>query len=364
MIKILEPDLRGNELKYITKCMREGWISSQGAFVKSLEKSALMGEKSRSCLAVANGTVAIHLALTALGIQKGDEIIVPNMTFGATINAILYTKAKPVLIDVCNKTWNISLKQIVNAVTPKTKAVLPVALFGNPSGIKEISKWASENGIICVIDAAEAVGATIKNKDIGSYGDAVTYSYFGNKTLTTGEGGAVIFKDTLIADKAKVLRDHGMSPKRRYHHEVIGFNYRMTNLQAAVGVAQYERINDILHKRKKVISSYKKLLISSEISFQDFSKDCISSNWVFAIRVKKTLRIQIEKMLEKNQIEFRRAFELMSEQPAFKDKCRIFTKTLVASNLYNELLLLPTHSFLTNNDIKHVCNVVNGVISK
>lgn len=361
MIKILEPDLTGNELKYVIECVQSGWISSQGSFVTSFEKLALQDNENRKCLATANGTVALHLALVALGVGVGDEVIVPNMTFGATINAILYTGATPVLVDVCKHTWNLDYHQVIAATSKKTKAVLPVALFGNPSGIKELCAWASSHGIISIIDAAEAVGAIITGQDIGNFGDAVTYSYFGNKTITTGEGGAVIFKCPEVYEKAAIFRDHGMRTGRRYHHEVVGFNYRMSNLQAAVGVAQYERLQDILAKRKNLVYQYHEL-ISKNCKFQFCHMNCVSSNWVVAIKLEQAKREIVELSLKNSEIEYRRAFELMSEQPAFAKYCRPHD-TPVAQELFDELLLLPTHSGLSKVDIQKICNVVNNVCS-
>lgn len=360
MIRILEPDLSGNEIKYVTECVQSGWISSKGRFVALFEDLVLQNSKNRKALATANGTVALHLAMVALGIGAGDEVIVPNMTFGATINAILHTGATPVLVDVCRQTWNMDCLKVKAAMSENTKAILPVALFGNPSGIKELCGWAESNGILSIVDAAEAVGATISGLDIGNYGDAVTYSYFGNKTITTGEGGAIIFKCPEVYQKAVILRDHGMRPDKRYHHEVIGYNYRMTNLQAAVGVAQYERLQDILQKRKSIVERYSEL-IGEICELQCVLQNCVSSNWVFAIKLEQARRQKLEIAFKNSDIEYRRAFELMSQQPAFAEYCRS-ENTPVAQDLFDGLLLLPTHSGLSDGDIKKVCDVVNNGI--
>ena len=363
MIKILEPDLSGNELKYLTECINEGWVSSKGSFVTSFEKMVLQANNPRRCLSTANGTVALHLALVTLGIGEGDEVIVPNMTFGATVNAVLYAGAIPVFVDVCEQTWNLDLEKVIDAQTPKTKAVIPVALFGNPSGIKEICQWASSNSVISIIDAAEAVGSTIDGRDIGCFGDAVTYSYFGNKTITTGEGGAVIFDDATKHERALILRDHGMCPDRRYHHEVVGFNYRMTNMQAAVGVAQYERLQDILSKRKEIVDNYKMSLHPQKFQFQHVSECCASSNWVFTVKICESHRRRFEQALARENIEFRRAFELMSEQPAFSSIGILPRRTPIARSLFEQLLLLPTHSGLSNGAIEKICQVLNESVN-
>ena len=357
MIKIFEADLTGNEQIYLSECVASGWISSQGRFVAEFEKMVLRDIVDRECLATANGTVALHLALVALGVGPGDEVIVPDITFGATLNAVLYAGAVPVIVDIDPNDWNISREFLDSALTDKTKAILPVALYGNPSGISEIVDWASTRDIFSIVDAAEAVGAKIGGKDIGTFGDAVTYSYFGNKIITTGEGGAVVFKNKEVASLARVLRDHGMTPGRRYHHEVIGFNYRMTNMQAAVGVAQYERLDSILDVREKIIKRYHQNIASLSLVSQAVSESCKSSNWVFAVSVPCERIDSIMMELSNQDIEHRRCFEPMSLQPAFTT-AKVSSSLESSQALFNSLLLLPTHSRLSFGEIDHICEVV------
>lgn len=358
-INILEPCLQGNEKKYLIECIESNWISSQGEFIQTLEDMVRRDAKDRFAVVTSNGTVALHLALVALGIKTGDEIIVPNVTFGATINSILYTGATPVIADVDINDWNLT-SELEKYITPRTKAIMPVALFGNPMRIDLIAEFAEDNDMLCVIDAAEAVGSRINGKDIGNFGDAVTYSYFGNKTITTGEGGAVVFKNPEIYEKAKILRDHGMTPGRRYHHEVLGFNYRMTNMQAAVGVAQYEMLDEILSYRKQLDCLYRKEL-STVCTFQQLTEKYNSSNWVTPIKIQNDQRIKIEKNLIKNDIDYRRCFELMSLQPAFKES-KIVDKYVNSSELFESVLLLPMHNNLSFEDVKKVCACIHEVI--
>lgn len=355
-ISILEPSLVGNERSYVNKCFDDNWISSQGKFVSQFEE-LVVREGIGHALATSNGTVALHLALVALGIGDGDEVIVPNITFGATLNAVMYTGAKPVLVDVNPLDWNICRESLNSAYSAATKAVLPVALFGNPSGMNHVAEWATQNDVYCIIDAAEAVGSTIEGQDIGTYGDAVIYSYFGNKTITTGEGGAVVFKDHMFFEHARVLRDHGMTPGRRYHHEYLGYNYRLTNLQAAVGVAQYERLNEVLLKRQAILTHYKERLSNGDVQFQYVDESSTTSCWVVAIRTAEAVRNKIETALTQDNIEYRRCFEPMNIQPAFKEsKC---VGTFEKSNkLYNEVLLLPTHLNLQLEDVERVIYAV------
>lgn len=357
------PDLSGNERKYLNECMDEGWISSQGRFVAQFEELVLRDLNQRYSLSTSNGTVALHLALVALGVGKGDEVIVPDITFGATLNAIAYVGAVPVIIDVNPKDWNICRDKLDTALTAKTKAVMPVALFGNPSGLNYVADWASNHGLVTIVDAAEAVGAKINGEDIGSFGDAVTYSYFGNKTITTGEGGAVVFRDKTVAENARILRDHGMTPGRRYHHEVVGFNYRMTNLQAAIGVAQYERLDHILALRKDIVTGYKNRLEGLIVKKQEVLQGTLSSNWVFALSLTKECLDTVTKALSENQIEYRRCFEPMSRQPAFNN-ARISSSLKDSTELYDSIILLPTHSLLTQNDLDKICLVLRDAILK
>jgi perosamine synthetase len=353
VINILEPCLNGNEKKYIVECIEENWISSQGRFVSAFEEASLRGLDGRVALATCNGTVAIHLALLALDVKPGDEVIVPNITFGATLNAVMYTGAIPVIVDIDEDDWNMSRTNLNDALSDKTVAVIPVALFGNPTGITELADWAYGQGIKTVIDAAEAVGSIVNGCDIGGIGDVVTYSFFGNKTITTGEGGIVIFKDPSIAEKARVLRDHGMTPGRRYHHEVVGFNYRMTNLQAAVGVAQYEKLNEIIEKRTKVVERYRANLDNNSVYFQKVSESAKSSNWICAVLLPKDALLRVATELENNDIGFRRCFEPMAEQPAFSS-ARVVGELKTSRDIFERLLMLPTHVNLTNDDVDYI----------
>ncbi len=361
MIKILEPSLNGNEKKYVTECLEENWISSQGRFVTAFEKASLRGIDDRDALATSNGTVAIHLALVALDIKPGDEVIVPNITFGATLNAVLYTGAVPVIVDIDKDDWNMSRAALTEALSDRTVAIIPVALFGNPSGIGEITDWAYDRGIKVIIDAAEAVGSTVNGGDIGGLGDAVTYSFFGNKTITTGEGGIVIFQNLLVAEKARILRDHGMSPGQRYHHEVVGFNYRMTNMQAAVGLAQYERLDEILGKKSRIAERYRSNFEGSAVSIQKIQPSVTSSNWIFSVLVPKSSLGGVTEELSKNNIEFRHCFEPMSIQPAFTN-AKVSNSSENSNYLFERLLMLPSHVNLTDDDVDYVSDcLLNGL---
>ena len=230
-IPILSPSLNGNELNYLNDCITTNWISSKGKYVSKFENIFEVLHPNYYALAVSNGTTALHLALVAMGIKDGDEVIVPDSTFVATINAVLYCNATPVICEINNKTWCIDDNEIKSLITSKTKAIIPVHLYGQPANMKEIMKIANDNNLFVLEDCAEAIGSKIGNKRVGTYGDCSTFSFYGNKTITTGEGGMIIFKNKKHYELGKLLRDHGMSNKKRYWHEMVGFNYRMTNFK-------------------------------------------------------------------------------------------------------------------------------------
>jgi len=241
-IPLINPVFDGNELEYVTDCINSGWISSQGKYVVRFEEQFGHYVDNPNTLAVSNGTVALHLALVALGIGPGDEVLVPNLTFAASVNAVLYVGATPVLVDVDPLTMAIDVNLASSAITDRTKAIMPVHLYGHPAELAEVMALAEKHKLYVVEDCAEALGSRYLGKHVGNFGDVATFSFFGNKTITTGEGGMLVFRNSKIRDRAKILRDHGMSPERRYWHDEVGYNYRLTNLQAAVGVAQMERV--------------------------------------------------------------------------------------------------------------------------
>lgn len=255
-IPVAEPSLSGNELKYVTECIETGWISSQGGFVKRFEAEIAKRLGAEHVLAVSNGTVALHLAVLALGIGPGDEVLVPNLTFAATINTVIQAGATPVIVDVDPHSWNIDPAAAAAAITPRTKAIMPVHLYGQPADMDALMALAKRHGLFVIEDAAEAMGSSYKDRPCGAIGDAGTFSFFSNKLITTGEGGAVVFRDAAVAQRARRLRDHGMEPAKRYWHVEVGYNYRLTNLQAAVGCAQLERLDEFLARKLEVAGQY------------------------------------------------------------------------------------------------------------
>ena len=288
-IPLMEPSLSGKENEYVNDCLDTGWISSKGKYVQMFEQKFEELHPGMFAVTVSNGTVALQLAMLAIGIKNGDEVIVPNITFAASINTVIHCGATPVLCEVDPVTWCIDPKEIKKLINSRTKAIMPVHLYGQPAQMDEIIKLANENSLYIIEDCAEALGSMWKNKNVGTFGDASTFSFFGNKTITTGEGGMVLFKSKEIRDRAIILRDHGMSPTKRYWHEVIGFNFRLTNIQAAIGVAQLERLDEIVRKKIHIGDFYSDILRNNNIVAQVPKSHSAVKNsyWIFSFLLKK-----------------------------------------------------------------------------
>lgn len=361
---VLEPLLGGNELEYVSDCIQTNWISSQGKYVKKFEETIKKYTGSEYVLAVSNGTVALHLALVSLGIGPGDEVIVPDITFGATLNAVILTGANPVIVDVNSSDWNLSVELLKKHITPNTKAIMPVHIYGIPCNMPEIINLATKYKLLVIEDCAEALGASINTQHVGTFGNAGTFSFFGNKVITCGEGGAVIFKTEEDYEKAKILRDHGMTPGKRYWHEVVGFNYRLTNLQAAVGCAQFEQLDGFRVKRKKIFHWYEKYLLSSGyFDVQDVHEGYNPSYWLFTAILKDNSYIDRDKLIDKLAklgIDSRPVFYPMSHMPAFSKFSTHLTG--VADNISSRGISLPTSVYLTEDEIVKISKEVIGCI--
>jgi len=366
-ISISSPLLEGNELLYLTDCVKTNWISSQGKYVRLFEKNFKDYHEGFDALAVSNGTVALHLALEALGVGKGDEVIVPDLTFAASINAILYTGATPVLIDVEKDSFNIDVTKIQELITVKTKAIMPVHLYGQPCDMDVIITIAKKHNLFIVEDCAEALGSMYKGRPVGVFGDAATFSFFGNKTITTGEGGMVLFKNTKIAHKASVLRDHGMSKEKRYWHDYIGFNYRLTNLQASVGVAQFERLNHFVKAKRNLAKIYDNTLSKFDF-FQTpvQKKNTFNSYWLYTFLIKDNAPFTREKLMDylnQKGIESRPVFYPLHVMPPYKtfgEKDNLQVSTMIS----NSGISLPSAVSLSSIESEYICNCIKDFIEK
>ena len=252
MIPVAEPSFDEEELKNVVEAVKTGWISSKGKFVKEFEENFANFIGTKYGVATMNGTAALHLALKALNISKGDEVVIPDLGFIATANSVTYCNAKPILVDSHPDYWCIDPFKIEEKITQNTKAIIPVHLYGHPCDMDPIMEIAESHNLYVIEDAAEAHGAEYKGKIVGGFGDINCYSFFANKVITTGEGGMCLTDNDELYQKMILLRDHGMNPQKRYWHDFIGFNYRMTNLQGAVGVAQLKKIDKFLEKKRLI----------------------------------------------------------------------------------------------------------------
>lgn len=358
---LAQPQLTGNEYKYLMDAFLSTWISSTGKYVTQFEENFSKFCGAKYGVAVSNGTVALHLALSALGIGEGDEVIVPDITFAATINAVIYTGAKPVIVDVEADSWCMSSDALEKAITPNTKVVVPVHIYGQPCDMGRICEIAMKHQLYIVEDCAEAHGAKWNHRRVGSFGIISCFSFYGNKVITTGEGGMCITDSEELNEKMRILRDHGMSRKKKYHHEVVGFNYRMTNLQAAIGVAQLERIDDILDWRMQLEEQYRKRfsMINGVTMQKNDLPDRDKITWLVSILVEERKRDQVLEMLKENGIDTRNFFIPLSEMELYKKyagECRQSKK------ISRMGLNLPTTHEIRGKDIETIANLIESVL--
>jgi len=365
-IPVAEPALLGNELKYVTECITTNWISSQGSFVRRFETEFAARFGAPHALAVSNGTVALHLALKAFDIGPRDEVIVPDLTFAATINAVLHAGATPVIVDVDPETWNIDPEAIAAAITPRTRAIMPVHLYGQPADMDAIMALRERHGLIVIEDAAEAAGALYKGRPCGSIGDAGTFSFFSNKVITTGEGGMVVFRDDRAAERGRRLRDHGMNPAKRYWHDEVGFNYRLTNLQAAIGCAQLEQFDGFLQRKLAIAAAYRARLGRIEgLRLPAEIPGMRNSHWMMSI-ITELERAGLDRdafmaQLGKAGIETRPLFYPLHQMPPYRAYAgnRAFPH---ATRLSANGLSLPSGATLTDGQLDYVCGVIERCV--
>jgi len=361
---ISQPELTSRELEYVTDCINTGWISSGGKYINLFEKEFAAFCGTRHAIACSNGTAALHLALTVAGIGPGDEVIIPSLTFIATANTVRYCGAEPVMVDCEDQFFNIDPNQIEPAITPKTKAIIPVHLFGHPADMDPIMSIARKHRLIVIEDAAEAHGALYRNQKVGTIGDFGTFSFFGNKIITTGEGGMVTTNNPTYARDLRLYRDHGMSQEKRYWHLVLGFNYRMTNLQAAVGKAQMERIGTILEKHAEIAQAYQEYFTDiPNLQLPQEAEWAQHVYWVYPL-VLDTEKIgkdreQIMKELGMRSVESRPFFPPVHKQPIYNSRQSL----PVSERLYEKGICLPITPNMSGNDARFIAKELIEVIS-
>ena len=366
MIPVCEPLLSGNEIKYVTEAVSTGWISSSGEYVTRFEEAFAEYCGVKHGIAVTNGTVALHLALLALGIGTGDEVIIPAFTMIATAFAVCYTGAMPVFVDADPKTWNIDTKLIEEKITDKTKAIMPVHIFGNPCDMDEIERIAKKYNLYIVEDAAEAHGAEYHGRKVGSFSSISAFSFFANKNLTTGEGGMCLTDDDKLAERCRYFKNmcFPVNGPRNYQHADIGYNYRMSNLHAAIGLAQTERADEYRECRIRNHNLYKEYLGECEgITFQEDTPGSLNVNWMNTILVDPIkyghTKDELIKHLKDNGVDTRLLFRGMAKQEALKKYgCDCTGEYPVTDILSKNGFYLPSGSNLTDVCIKSICEMI------
>lgn len=367
-IPIMEPTLAGNEMTYVTDCLRTGWISSQGTYVKRFEQEFARYVEVPHAIAVSNGTVALHLIVVSLGIGAGDEVIVPNLTFAASANAVIHAGATPVLADVDPETWTIDVESARSLITPRTRAIMPVHLYGQPSDMTGLQRLADAHGLTLIEDAAESLGARYRGVPTGAIGEAGAFSFFGNKLITTGEGGMVTCRSDTLAQRARMLRDHGMDPARRYWHVDVGYNYRMTNVQAAIGTAQLEQIDHLFSRKLALAARYIERLAGVPwLRLPTTRPDCVSSHWLFTISLDERAagigRDALIGELLSCGVESRPVFHPLDRMPPYRDLPRAASLD-VSHAVAASGLSLPSSAKLDDDSADFVCETLIDVVAR
>ncbi len=359
MIPVYRPSIGPREKQYVAEAMESTWISSRGAFLDRFEREFPAWVGASDGVAAANGTVALHLALAALGIGPGDEVIVPTLTYVASVNAIAYTGATPVFVDSEPRYWNLDPAAVESAITPRTRAIEVVHLYGHPAEMGPILEIAERHGIPVVEDAAEAHGAEYLGRRAGSIGTAGVFSFFGNKIITTGEGGMVVTSDPDLADRARHLRGQGVSPTRTYWHDVLGFNYRMTNIAAAIGCAQLERVDETIEAKRRVAAWYREELDGlSGVDLQEEAPWAFAVYWMNCILVPAGIRDDLMAHLAAAGVETRPFFYPAHTLPMHASGARFPTAEALSASGIN----LPSHPTLTRDEVAQVGGLVRGFL--
>jgi len=366
-VPVSEPSLNGNELKYLTECIESGWISSEGPFVEKFEKkfAARIGRKAG--ITVSNGSDALELAVTALGIGPGDEVILPTFTIISCALAITRSGATPILVDCDPTTWNMRVDQIESKVTEKTKAVMAVHIFGLPVDLDPLLELCTEYGILLIEDSAESIGLSYRNKPCGSFGEISTFSFYANKHVTMGEGGLVAVNSENLEVKCRSLRNLCFK-EPRFVHEKVGWNMRLTNLQAAVGLAQLERLDQLIARKRRMGARYNQLLadvpgLQLPVSNTNYAENCY---WVYGVVLDDGVELDAQEMiriLRENNIGSRPFFWPLHQQPVFNREGKFLNEQhSVSENIARRGLYLPSGAAITDYQIEYVAKTVKSIM--
>lgn len=362
-IPVNEPVIGEREKELVMECLNTGWISSEGPFVSQFEEAFSRRVGRQHGIACANGSAALDIAVAALKLGPGDEVILPTFTIISCATAVVRAGATPVVVDADPKTWNMVPEQVAAAITPRTAAIMVVHIYGLPVDMDPILELADRHGLAVIEDAAELIGGTYKGKPCGSFGTISIFSFYPNKHITTGEGGMVVTDDPLLADRCRSLRNLCFQPKQRFVHEELGWNYRMTNLQAALGIAQLERLDMVLLQKKMMGSIYSKSLsqlswLQTPVASLDFADNLY---WVYGIVLLKTdlTRVSVIERLSRAGIGTRPFFYPIHKQPIFLEKNLFAGAHLPVSEYISRAgFYLPSGATLKKDQIEYISNVL------
>ncbi|MEW5768587.1 MAG: LegC family aminotransferase [bacterium] len=355
------PSLGEKEKEYLLQAVDTGYVSTFGPFVPRFEEKFAQYVGAKKAVSTQSGTAAIHIALYELGIGKGDEVIVPALTFIATVNPVLYVGARPVIVDVEPETWNIDPEEIRRYITQKTRAIIPVHLYGNPCKMKAIMEIATENNLYVIEDATESLGAVYGNKQTGTFGDLGCFSFNGNKTITTGGGGMVVGNNVERLEHIKFLVNQARDEAGGYYHPEIGFNYRMTNIEAALGLAQMDKLDSFLLTKREFNDIYKEELKGVEaIRFQEEYEEAESSWWLSCVTLEGVDISALQGKLKEKGIPTRRIFMPLVEFPPYKQYKQAAYQN--SYHIYDKGLCLPSSTLNSKNDIYYVCKTIEELV--
>lgn len=365
IIPVSEPTLVGNEKKYVMDCLDTTWISSHGKYIDEFERQFADYIGVEHAISVCNGTVALHVALLALGVKPGDEVIVPTLTYIATANSVSYCGARPVFVDSELNCWNIDPAKIEEKISSRTKGIIVVHLFGHPVDMEPIQEIATRHGLFILEDAAEAHGAEYKGKKVGSLGTAATFSFYGNKIITAGEGGMIVTNDDRLASKMRQIKGQGQDFHQRYWFPIIGYNYRMTNIQAALGLAQLEKIDWHIERRREVAHWYQERMDNLEgVKYQPELPWAKNVYWMNSLVLAEHHRIDRDSLMRElaiRGIETRPFFYPMHVLPPYRSLDAL-PQFPVADRLSKMGLNLPSSAKLTEAEVDFIIRNIEELI--
>lgn len=362
MIPVAEPWIGEPEFEYVTDAIERGWISPAGDYIDRFEEKFADFVGTEHAFAVSTGTSALHLSLVAADIKPGDEVIVPDVTWIACANVVKWMGAEPVFVDVDEESFTIDLDEVAEAITDDTAAIMPVHLYGFPCEMSPILEMAEEHDLFILEDCAEAHGAEYDGSPVGSVGDVGCFSFYGNKILTTGQGGMITTDDDELAEKIILYRRDGMSHDRKYYHEVVGYNYRLTNMQAAVGVGQMERASDIIDEKIRVAQLYRDHLSDTPLRFQSEPSWSSPTYWMNTpVFETPAARDAVLEALADVDVETRPFFYPLHDQPPYRDPRN--EELSVSMALYDRGINLPSSPLLRDDEIERICSTIENSVS-